>query len=191
MSDNEAEYFFLHNQELLARLRERQALASATNAIRAESDTIDPELAEMLARLGVDAMTLPVLHLAPLLQVAWADGDVQPEERRLLRIAASDQALSDTAEAFFEKCLIERPSAAFFEGALQFLQLTLAAHSAAEADAEIASLGEMAFKIAEAAGGLFGIFGKVDADEKSALRDIAHHLETVQPEAARELLERL
>ncbi len=190
MSDNEEEYFFLQNQQLIEKMRGRMAPAAATEAIQAEAEIAD-DLAEDLAALGIDAQTLPILHLAPFLQVAWADGDVQPEERRLLREAAGVLSLSADAEAYFEVCLKERPSDRFFAGALTFLQLSLAARSASEADAEIASLGEMALRIAEASGGLFGIFGKVDTSEKTVLRLIAHRLETVQPDAARELLARL
>lgn len=191
MSDNEEEFFFKQNQALIKKMRAQLELTQTADAIQAAESEVTAELATELAALGITADALPLMHLAPLLQVAWADGEVQPSEARLLRMAASDLTLSESAEALFEAALHTRPPDSFFEGALTFLQLTLAARSESESDAEIATLGEMVMRIAESAGGIFGIFGNVDGDEKAAIREIALRLESVQPDAARELLNQL
>ena len=44
----------------------------------------DSHIRESLKALGMDRTSFRALPLLPLIQVAWADGEVQEEERNLI-----------------------------------------------------------------------------------------------------------
>jgi hypothetical protein len=63
-----------------ARRREREALVARLDG--------DEALADVLQGFGLGADGIGVLHLVPLVELAWADGDVAPRERdRILEMA--------------------------------------------------------------------------------------------------------
>ena len=50
----------------------------------------DDAVLEKLANFGMDASTLAALSLAPLVLVAWADGEVDAKERDAVLAAAAE-----------------------------------------------------------------------------------------------------
>lgn len=172
----EEQYFQRQNQELIAKLRERMAAEKAAEAIGEASGVVDEDLLNHLATLGVTRETVPVLHLMPLLQVAWADGEIQAEERALLEKAADDLNLDGKAREAFEAMLHQRPEPVYFEAALSFIHAVLSAMPEERAQAARHDLKSLAATIANATGGWFGIFGNKSEEEDSALSHIASRL---------------
>lgn len=173
---HEEEYFQRHNQALVKKLREKMAAEAAVHDIEEVSHVHDPELLNQLAQLGVTRETVPVLHLMPVLEVAWADGEIQEEERVMLLAAADESKLQGKARAAFEAMLDNRPSQAYFDAALSFIRAVLEAMPADKAETARQNITNLSESIAYAAGGWFGIFAKVDASEKSALAHITERL---------------
>jgi uncharacterized tellurite resistance protein B-like protein len=137
----------------------------------------DRELRERLAWMGIDEHTVGVVALLPLVQVAWADGAVQPQERGVI-LGIADERFSLDAEArhLLESWLTHQPTAAYLETG-RALMVELAQRSAGPR-LPPQTLGEavdQARDVARAAGGLFGI-GTVAASEKAALEQIAELL---------------
>ncbi|MEZ4465938.1 MAG: hypothetical protein R3F60_07725 [bacterium] len=173
---HEEDFFHKRNQELIEKLRKKLAAEETAEGLKAATHIQDDELLQHLARLGVTQHTLPVLHLVPLLQVAWADGEIQAEERVLLQQAADEANVQGEARAAFEEMLKNKPSQEFFDAALDFIRAMLAAMPADRAAAAKANLESLAWRVADAAGGLFGLFGRVEGAEKGALQDITRRL---------------
>lgn len=124
--------------------------------------------------LGVDDTTVEVLALLPLIQVAWADGEVQEGERStILEIARERYHLGEDGAALLEGWLSHPPSPAYLERGRRML-LALA-HQRDDFDLQPEHLEDVvAFskQVAQAAGGFLG-FRSVDASEAEALEDIA------------------
>ena len=68
-------------------------------------------LTRELNYLGIDESTFAVLALLPLVQVAWADGTIQEQERTLILGLADEQwKLAPDAHDLLESWLLHPPS---------------------------------------------------------------------------------
>lgn len=81
------------------------------------------EVLESAAGLGHAPHRLPLLFLAPLVQVAWAEGFVQPSEQKTILNFAANLRVRPGTSAFEElvKWFDERPSDEYFAAALDDL----------------------------------------------------------------------
>src|SRR5580765_202436 len=77
----EEEFFRREDQRLLERRRELQAAAGTREALAKASGINQPEVLDKLLALGIKAETVAALSFVPLLEVAWADGSIDPKER--------------------------------------------------------------------------------------------------------------
>jgi tellurite resistance protein len=128
----------------------------------------------LLAHLGVDDMNYKALALLPLVQVAWSDGEIQPEERAvILGLAKDTWGLSADGMMLLNNWLHYRPSEAYVHRG-QGVLVALAGR-ARGLRLEVDALGDvvsLAQDVARAAGGLFGI-GAISRAEGDAIRKIA------------------
>ena len=85
MSDREKaleeSYFRQQDARLLEKLRKGATLDEIALALRDKLDVDNPELLARAREAGVTPKTAPVFLLAPLIQVAWAEGKVGRHER--------------------------------------------------------------------------------------------------------------
>ncbi|MEM6553136.1 MAG: hypothetical protein AAF750_13545 [Planctomycetota bacterium] len=178
----EDQYFKKQNADARAKLREQleaQAHDAATHARLAdEAELSDDVITTHLKQLGFDADTAPALHLVPLVEIAWADGDVSvPERIRILRIAEAHGIKPATPAADLLAALLEsQPSDEFFTVVRQHLHDLLEAQ-----DIHPHTLLELCQGVAKVSGGFFGFGDKVSEEEAAAIQDLATHLNN--PEA--------
>lgn len=187
----EETYFHKKDQALVEAMRLKLKREQDADAIKAETGITDDALLARLAELGVERETIPVLHLAPLIQVAWADGEIQGAERDLLNEAADATGVTGPARKKLDELLEARPSDAWFDAALDFIRHMLAALPDSQATAARDNLEDLAWRVADAAGGVFGLWGRVEDEEKAVLRNIAERLGAGHGEATSKLLEKL
>jgi tellurite resistance protein len=138
----------------------------------------DAELTRSLARLGLDQKNWRAVSLLPLIEVAWADGKVQDAERKLLVEVAARYGL-DPGSAFLKKWLARRPAKAdFLRARTLLLQLWRRAGPGEVRQPEtLEQLLDLCLRVAEAAGGLFGILFTVEASERECISEIAGSLQ--------------
>jgi hypothetical protein len=141
----------------------------------------DEAIIEALHSLGIDRASYKVIALLPLVDMAWADGRVQEEERRLiLRYAADHGRLGGEGLRVLENWLAFEPSAetkmrgrAIVAALLQrkegFGHTLMGGH-----DLDVL---EMCEAVAKAAGKLFGVVSVVTPAERKALADIGRALD--------------
>jgi len=179
-ASHEEEFFHQKNQELITRLRHQLETAERARALETATGIHDRELMSWLAELGITPENAPVLHLVPLFQVAWADGAIQPAERELLEKAAAETGIQPETAAYaaFQELLKAPPSRGYYDAALIYVRLVLAALPAEQADGARENLQSLAGQIAKASGGIFGLFSKVADEERTALRQISAQLES-------------
>jgi tellurite resistance protein len=189
---HEESWFMRRNAQLIEQMRDRMQAEEAAALLKQNTGVDDDEIALALARLGVTADTAPALHLVPLVQVAWADGEIHGDERDLLLEAADATGVTEgPAREFFESLLEKRPADAFFDTALDFIGAMLQALPESEADKARNNLTDFAHRVAKASGGLFGLFWTVDDEERDALAHIAEKLEKGRPKATEKLLDKV
>src|SRR5687768_16926045 len=78
----EEEFFRREDQRLMTRLNELKAAETAREALAKASGITKPAVLEKLMELGIRAETVAALSIVPLVEVAWADGELDAKERR-------------------------------------------------------------------------------------------------------------
>ena len=174
----EQEYFHRLDVELIDQMRKRAALEEERHRLAEATQVKDETILDALAEVGFNHENATLLHLVPLIQIAWIDGSVSSAERdRIVREArsrgideggAADQKLSTWLE--------QRPSEDVFRTAIRALQLVLAASPQSPNEASANSLLRSCADVAAASGGLFGLTTPISAVEQSFLTDLARQL---------------
>lgn len=173
----EEEYFHRKEQELIAKMREK----AATEATRAElgqrTGVADEQLLADLQELGYTPETISLLHLVPLVQMAWAEGNVSRRERDLIIEAARARGieLNSPADKQLQAWLTTRPSEALFDATLRAIGAMLASRPESERDAGRKDLLSYMSSIASASGGILGI-GAVSDQERAVLERVTAEL---------------
>lgn len=173
--DHEDDYFRKQDRELIERMRK----AAAENEARQLTGIQDPDLLRDLSALGFSADTLSLLPLVPILQVAWADADVSPEERKLILEIARIRGIAEgsPADQQLAAWLTHRPAPSVFSGASRLVAAMLAAGSAATHDLSADDLVKYCEHIAAASGGILGL-AKVSAGERAAIEQVQKALKS-------------
>jgi hypothetical protein len=176
---HEEEYFRKQDQELIDKMRRAAEAARARQDLEERTGLHDPEFLNELEALGFTPGTVHLLPLVPLIQVAWAEGGISDAERKQIVALARTRGIQpgSAADAQLETWLAARPPDYVFTGATRLIRAMLAAHSAEMHDLNADDLVKYCEGIAAASGGILGI-GKVSAEERAALVDIAQQLKT-------------
>jgi len=130
-------------------------------------------LFERLTGLGIDADTVAALALIPLVEVAWADGRMDEDERRAVLKGADASGISAGGSSFrmLESWLAEPPQPDMLTAWREFIRLVCRDLSV-EAQLRLkAGIVGQARAVAEAAGGLLGL-GSVSRQEERALASL-------------------
>jgi tellurite resistance protein len=139
---------------------------------------------------GYKAETIGLLELAPLLQVAWADGSVSaPERDEILQFAARQHVVDDSpAHVTLNVSLERRPSDGFFDTSLRAIQAMLAGLQPDVRSALHRKLVDSCTAVAVASGGFLGR-RKISDEEQLVLGHITAALEQghAHPAAKRKL----
>lgn len=174
----EEEYFRRKEQELIAKMRERAAAETVRQELGARTGVADAQLLADLQELGYTAETISLLHVVPLVQMAWAEGHVTIRERALIIEAARARGieLDSPADRMLAGWLAERPSDELFNTTLRAIQAMLASRPEAEREASEKDLLSYLTSIASASGGVLG-WGTVSNEERAVLTRITQELE--------------
>jgi len=170
---NEEDYFHKQDLELLERMRKARAAEQAHKDLGERSGLRDPELLKDLEELGFSPDTLKLLPLVPVLHVAWAEGSVSPEERKLIVDLARrrDIAEGSAADRQLKEWLAHKPPQNVFMRGGRIIMAMIAAGSPEIRDLSPDDLMKYCESIAAASGGILGL-GKVSAEERAALAQI-------------------
>lgn len=186
----ESEYFQRRERELVAKMRERAALEAEEQEMGELLGVSEDEILSALHDLGYTRETVTLLHLVPLLQVAWVDGSVSAEERAGILEAARARGVEESSPANRQlvSWLESRPPEGFFEDNLRLIGHLLEVETPEQQARSRESLLAYANAIARASGGILGLGSKVSADEQAVLERIARTIESAHGAAARQVL---
>jgi hypothetical protein len=151
----EDEFFRREDQRLMKRLSELKAAETTREALAKASGITKPALLDQLMALGIRAETVAALSVVPLVEVAWADGELDAKERRAI-VDRAGVARDATAGALLEAWLDRRPDSKLLTAWTQMVR-TMSEQLDPDAAGRLkASLLEGAKAVAAASGGLFG-----------------------------------
>jgi hypothetical protein len=169
----EEEYFHRKEKELIEKLRQRNERAAQIEALSEASGIPDQDILATLHELGYTPGTIALLHLVPLIQVGWADGNISSKERDLIVEAARLRGVTEGSPAYdqLNDWLTNRPKAEFLDQILSIIRRLLEAEPSGAGQ----GLLEDSVRVARASGGILGL-GKVSDEEQALLERIARGL---------------
>jgi len=178
----EAEFYRREDKKLIEKIRERARLTEIAQALASKLRVDEQELLRRVAELGLNQETGAAILLAPLVQVAWAEGHVTDAERAVVLELAASRGLTAGMPAHDKvlEWLKHRPSDALFEAALEVMRVGYAVLPQQERDERIRALVAACHRVAAASGGglgrLLGLTGDVSGKEGDVLDAIATQL---------------
>jgi hypothetical protein len=174
----EDDYFRKRDNELIEKIRRRAEGSAERRRLGEQAGVADEETLNDLQTLGFTSETVKLLHLVPLVQMAWAEGGVSDGERDLIVQAARSRGIQpgSAADRQLAAWLAERPSGELFEKTLRAIGAILHALPAAEREASQRDLLAYSTAIASASGGILG-FRAVSEEERRLLARISQELE--------------
>jgi hypothetical protein len=172
----EEDYFRRRDRELIERMRAASAADEARRQLGSLTGLQEADVQE-LEGLGFTPETIVLLPLVPLLQVAWAEGGVSPEERRLIVDVARARGIAEgsAADAQLSRWLSASPSPTVFAGASRLMGALLDAPGSVGQGLTAEDLVAQCEEVAAASGGFLGI-KKISAEERALLTTISQDL---------------
>ncbi|MBY0278379.1 hypothetical protein K2Z84_23870 [Candidatus Binatia bacterium] len=186
----ESEYFQRREHELIEKMRARARELAEQHQLGEATGIADDEVLKALHDLGYTRETVTLVHLVPLLQVAWIDGSVSAPERAGILEAARLRGVEESTPAYRQlvSWLDKKPLDGFFEDTLRLIGNLLAAMPDEAREKAKVTLLAFANAIADASGGILGIGSRVSADERAVIERIAREMESAHPAAVKKVV---
>jgi hypothetical protein len=175
----ENQFYEKESQEKLSAMKTKLDAQRSKDELRKASGMTDDAVLEKLAHLGLRANTIAALSLVPLIQVAWADGTIQDNERTAILQGAHGKGLEKGTDgyALLQAWLAKRPSDELIEAWEAYIKALTGQLNDEQNRLLKNQIVGFAKMVAAAAGGFLGI-GKVSATEEKVLQRIEaafHH----------------
>ena len=157
-------YFRDQDAKLLKMLRERAQLDEIALMLGEKLRVDDPALLTKVRSLGITLQTAPAFFLAPLVQIAWAEGRVLKDERGMVLILARQRGIAPDTPAYelLEEWLKVRPSDDLFDTAVEVLRVGFTVLPPEEREERIKDVVRACRDVAEASGALGRLLGLGD-----------------------------
>lgn len=170
----EDRFFAQRDVELLEKLRQRRYEEVTVEELGHASGITDKALLANLAKLKITPQTLAALSVVPLIDVAWADGSIAPEEREAVLKAAVESGMPKDGPGYrqLETWLTTRPDERLLDVWADYVA-TLSKHLDPKDYHHVRdNLLARAKNVAQAAGGYLG-YGSISPSEHKVLDKLA------------------
>lgn len=173
----EEDYFHRKEKELIENLRKRREEETKQQELAAGTGTANAEILQTLHELGYTRDTVLLLHLVPLISIAWADDKVSGPERELIIEAAKLRDIAEDSAAYkqLNDWLTNRPSDAFLDQTLRVIANLAETNTPEENEMRRQNLLDLAKRVAAASGGILGL-GKISDEEQAQIDRISDRL---------------
>ena len=167
-------FFALQDAKHRHALVQKETMKVRKATLSEVSGISDDAVLERLIALEIGPDTLTALTLIPLIEVAWADGDVDANERNAILEAASAAGVSkdSTSAQLLESWLVQRPTPDVLIAWKEYVTSLLETLSTPEKQALKQDLLGRARAVAQAAGGFMGIGNKISKSELAVLEEM-------------------
>ena len=167
------EAFFRERDARLIEERKKLEQVKKTKEELAQTSGIsNPKVLDKLIELGVSSSLLASLSILPLVEIAWADGKLDPKEKDAVLQAADQGGLSKGSVDYnlLNEWLKERPSSKFLEAWMHYIAGLREVLNQQELNDLRTSLLGRARRVAEATGGVMGLGSKISDEEQAVLK---------------------
>jgi hypothetical protein len=173
----EDSFFVRENARLLEKLKKKEAEAAKRQAYT-EAGIENAALIEALIELEISATAIAALSIVPLVEVAWADGEIQAKEREAIVKAAEEGGIEagSANHDLLENWLSKKPGPELLETWKTYAQALEERLDSVVGNELKVRLMNRTKNIAKAAGGFLGI-GSISAAEQRILDELEHALE--------------
>lgn len=178
----EESYFRQQDAKLLEKLRQGATLDEIAIALRDKLDVDNPELLAQAREAGITPETAPAFLLAPLVEVAWAEGKVGRHEREAVLRLAHDRGIASGSPAHDQLVawLQHRPSDTLFGAALDVIRAGFEVLPHAEREERIERIVHACREVAAGSGSeiarLLGLGDGVSGSEETVMGTIEARL---------------
>ena len=169
----ENQFYEKVNQEKLAAMKHKLDTQRSKDELRKASGMTDDAVLDQLVALGLRGNTIAALSLVPLIQVAWADGTIQDNERTAILQGAHGKGLERGTPGYelLHSWLASKPSPALFDAWEAYIKALVGQLNAEQNRLLKNQIVGFAKMVATAAGGISG-FAKVSGSEEKVLARI-------------------
>ena len=176
----EQAYFRQQDARLIAKLRQKAQLSEIAHALAEKLHADEPALLERIQKLGVTLDTGSAFILAPLVEVAWVDGEVSHAERDTILHIAEQRGVAPGSADYHQLLdwLAHRPSDDIIRTALEAIRIGLSVLPPDESEQRIATIIKACEDVAQAKGWLAEMLrlDGVSSSESAVIAAIRLHL---------------
>lgn len=177
----EEAYFHRRDAELIAKLRQNAEFSEIAHALAEKLHADEPTLLERIKKLGVTLETGAAFILAPLVEVAWVDGNVSDAERAAILHIAKQRGVQPGSADHRQLLdwLDHRPPDEILHTALEAIRIGISVLPPDEAEQRISAIIKACKNVAEAGGWLSELLHLegITRDESAVIAAIRRHLE--------------
>ena len=178
-------YFRQQDAKLIAKLRQKARFSEIAHALAEKLHADEPVLLERIQKLGVTLDTGSAFILAPLVEVAWIDGDVSHAERDTILHIAKQHGVEPGSADYHQLLdwLAHRPSDEVFRTALEAIRIGLSVLPPDESEQRIETMIKACADVAQAADWIDQLFhlDRFSSSESAVIAAIRSHLESKKP----------
>ncbi len=171
----EDEFFAKQDAILIEQRKKLLAMEHTQAALTAVSGIRNEAILKKLVELNIHPDLLATLALVPLVEVAWADGEIQPNERKAILEGASKIGMSQGSVDYtiLEEWLKQSPPKSLLTAWIHYVEGLCEVLTDDERDKLKSNLLHHAQTVAESAGGFLGLISPISSKEKALLAQMA------------------
>ena len=171
----EEQFFARQSEELKRKLREEHEKEAMREELRRIAVVTDEHTIDRMIELGIGADTWAAISLVPLVEVAWANGSVDPKEHTAVLAAAEANGVvpGSPSHEMLARWLDHRPDPRLLTAWGEYIVELCAALSPEEKQGLKDELLARAKAVAEASGGFLGLGTKTSTAEQEMLDELA------------------
>jgi hypothetical protein len=172
-------FFHMQNQQLLDEFRDHLAHLDRRAQLMDASGIHDDAVLDRLLSLEIGPERLAALTLVPLVEVAWADGQVRPAERAAVISAAEATGIrpEDDAHQLLDQWLTQKPDAQMLEGWKHYVSALCQTLDEEAARSLKHDVMDRARTVAASAGGILGFGNRISKEEREMLDELERAFE--------------
>ena len=170
----EDSFFLKEDKALIENLKKMQKIKETKESLREASGITDSDVLAKLVELDIRPETLAAVTLLPLIEVAWADGEVQEKEKAAIQKAAEKSGIKagSVELQLLDSWMNHKPTSDVFEAWEHYTKGLCSKLTSAEASILKKEIIDHATSVAEAFGGFIGL-NKISNEEKKVIERLS------------------